>query len=69
MPAPTFQTEIDALRAALASGELTIEQNGERVTYRSAADIREAIAYFEGQAGKAGIGGGSRTTLASYGGF
>ncbi|KQZ31718.1 phage head-tail joining protein [Caulobacter sp. Root1472] len=48
MPAPDYATEITALRGALATGELTIESNGERVTYQSFADIRNRLTYFEG---------------------
>ncbi len=50
MPAPDYTTELAALRGALATGELTIESNGERVTYQSFADIRGRVAYFEGLA-------------------
>lgn len=50
MPAPDYATEIAALEKALASGELTIEANGERVTYRSTADIRAALGHFQNKA-------------------
>ena len=38
------QTQLDALEAALASGALTVEYDGRRVTYRSVAELKEAIA-------------------------
>lgn len=61
MPAPDFTAEITALQGAAASGELTIEQNGERVTYKNTADVLAAIAYFEGQAAKAATPVSSRS--------
>lgn len=55
MPADDqYQAELTALRAALASGVLTVESNGRRKTYRSAADLEKAIRHFEG------LGGGRR---------
>lgn len=50
MAAPDYATEIAALEAAAASGELTIEADGERVTYRSMADLLSALTYFRAQA-------------------
>lgn len=41
-----YSTKIAALEEALASGELTVESDGERVTYRSIADLKGAIDYF-----------------------
>lgn len=38
---------ITALETALASGELTVEYNGRRVTYRSATEIVSALDYFK----------------------
>jgi hypothetical protein len=38
---------ITALETALATGELTVEYNGRRVTYRSATDIAAALDYFK----------------------
>lgn len=54
MPAPDYTVEIARLEAAVSSGELTIEQDGERVTYRSMADLVTALNYFKGQATQAG---------------
>jgi hypothetical protein len=44
---------ITALETALASGQLTVEYAGRRVTYRSAAEIVPALEYFRRH--KAGI--------------
>jgi len=40
---------IDALEQALASGELTIEYAGRRVTYKSQDDLLKALEYFKRQ--------------------
>ncbi len=37
------QSQLDALEAALASGTLTVEFDGKRVTYRSLDEIQRAI--------------------------
>lgn len=68
MAAPDYADEIAGLRAAMASGELTVESNGERVTYRSMADIRAALGYFEGMAADASAAPRVRsgTTLATF---
>ncbi len=50
MAAPDYATEIAALTAAVASGELTIEANGERVTYRSMDDLMKALGFLERKA-------------------
>lgn len=42
-----YSTKITALESALASGELTVESDGERVTYRSVRDLKEALVYFK----------------------
>lgn len=63
MPAPDYAAEIDALRSGLANSELTIETNGERVTYQTFADIEKRIRYFEDLAATASGRGNS----SSYG--
>ena len=51
MPASdSYATEIEQLRAGMASGVVTIESNGRRKTYRSVAEIQIAIEYFTGLA-------------------
>lgn len=41
--------QLQALQDALASGELTVEFDGKRVTYRSIDDLRKAIATVQGE--------------------
>jgi hypothetical protein len=62
MPAPDYAVEIAALEKALASGELTIESDGDRVTYRSIADIMSALNYYQT---KAASGAGTMTRRSS----
>jgi hypothetical protein len=42
------QTELDALEKALANGELTVEYDGFRKTYKSTDEILKAITYVRG---------------------
>lgn len=60
MPAPDYAVEIANLEAAAASGELTIEQDGERVTYRTMNDLVRALNYFKGRAEEAQAPSASR---------
>lgn len=62
MPAPDYAAEITGLESALASGELTVEQDGERVTYRSRADIEGALTYFRNRAAAASTAPGARAS-------
>lgn len=59
-------TKIAALEAALASGELSVESDGDKVTYRSIKDLRSALDYFRGQ--QLAAGGVTRpvTTFACF---
>lgn len=41
-----YTTQIAAIDAAIASGELTVESDGDRVTYRSMADLLKARDHF-----------------------
>ena len=41
--------KITALEDALASGELTVESQGDRMTYRNVKELREALDYFKRQ--------------------
>ena len=50
MPAPDYAVEIAALEAAAGSGELTVESDGDRVTYRSTSDLLKMLDYFRGKA-------------------
>ena len=36
------QTDLDNINSAIATGEMSVEFNGRRVTYRSIADLKEA---------------------------
>ena len=55
------QTQIDTLRAAIATGALTVRNaNGETVTYRSLAEMRETLATMEA------VVTGSGTSRVSY---
>lgn len=43
------QTEIDALKAAIASGAKSISVNGRMVTYHSLAEMRQALRDMEAE--------------------
>jgi hypothetical protein len=62
MPAPDYAVELAALEAGMATGEATIESDGDRVTYRSVAEIMVALSYFRQRAADAC---GPRTRSAS----
>lgn len=68
MPAPDYAAEIAQLESALGRGELTVESNGERVTYRSTDALLNALAYYRREAAKNARGGraSSATTLAVF---
>ncbi len=56
-----------ALEDALLSGELTVESDGDRVTYRSVADIQKAIDHCDRQlAGQSDTALRPASTVASY---
>lgn len=57
MAAPGYETEIAALEAAAATGELTVESDGDRVTYRSTADLLKTLDYFRARAAAASAPG------------
>ena len=42
------QTDLDNINAAIATGEMTVEVNGRRVTYRSIADLERARSIIQG---------------------
>lgn len=60
--------KIAALETAVATGELTIESNGERVTYRSMDDLIKGLNYFKAQQAAASAAGNYGATLATFGG-
>ena len=43
------QTDLDALDQAIATGELTVEMNGRRVTYRSVPELLQARSHVAAQ--------------------
>lgn len=47
-------TQLEAIEAALASGELTVEYDGKKVTYRSTTDLRAARDLIRGELVAAG---------------
>lgn len=64
-----YAARITALEAAVGQGVLTVETDGQRVTYRSMDDLLKALTYFRAQAAQAG-GAGSPVygaTLATFG--
>lgn len=65
----TNAARIASLEDALGRGVLTVESDGERVTYRSTTDLRNAIDYFNrAEAAAVAPGGVQRpaSTLAVY---
>lgn len=62
-----YAAKKEALEDALLAGELTIESDGDRVTYRSMAEIRSAIAYCNEQiVAAASASPRPQTTLAAF---
>ena len=62
-----YTAKITALEDAIASGELTVESDGDRVTYRSMSDLMKARDYFvQQQAGQSGSTARPASTLATY---
>lgn len=51
------QSDVDALEAALASGELTVDYDGRRVTFRGIAELKDAIGYVKQQLAQATAAG------------
>lgn len=43
------QSDLDALETAIATGELTVEYDNKRVTFRSIAELVQAAAYVRSQ--------------------
>lgn len=42
------QTDLDNINAAIATGEMTVEVNGRRVTYRSIHELERARSIIQG---------------------
>ena len=66
MAAPGYETEIAALEAAAATGELTVESDGDRVTYRSTSDLLKMLDYFRTKAASASAPSGARAVVAVF---
>lgn len=68
MSSPTdYAAKKVALEDALLSGELTVESDGDRVTYRSVSEIERALAHCERQiAGQSNMALRPATTIAAY---
>ena len=60
-------TNIANLEAALATGELRVEVNGEMVIYRRVEEIKAAIQYFQLQLNSAAGNPAPSVTLATFG--
>lgn len=43
------QTDLDNINTAIATGEMTVEFNGRRVTYRSMAELERAKTHVQGE--------------------
>lgn len=50
-------TDLDAINAAIASGELTVKHGGREITYRSMADLLKAKQTIEADLAAAASGG------------
>lgn len=59
------QTDLDNLEKALASGRLTVEYDGQRVTFQSFEELRKRIAYVRNQIAGAPL----RRTMISHAEF
>lgn len=57
MPAPDYASEIASLEAAISTGTLRVEQDGEMVIYQSTAAMLKALDYFKTAAAKAAATG------------
>jgi 5-enolpyruvylshikimate-3-phosphate synthase len=56
------QSQIDALKAAIAQGALTVRHGDTSITYRSMAEMREALSMMEAEVN----GRRPRRTLATF---
>ena len=50
-----YAAKKEALEEALLAGELTVETDGDRVTYRSVAEIQRAIDYCDARIAEAAL--------------
>ena len=61
-----YSTQIAAIEAAIASGELTVESDGDRVTYRSMAELLKARDFFVAQQNAASASRRPASTVAVF---
>lgn len=54
------QADLNAVDAAIATGEMTVEVDGRRVTYRSVAELERAKQIIQGSLGQQSATGGVR---------
>jgi hypothetical protein len=60
-------TQLAALQAALASGELSVEYDGKKVGYRSVAELERAISVVQGALEAGGtLASTPRRSVAAY---
>lgn len=62
----TLQEQLDALKAARATGEKRVTYNGKTVEYRDISEIEKAIAAVEGEINAASSTPTSRSALAYF---
>lgn len=60
------QSDLSALETALATGELTVEYDGKKVTFRSVDELLKAIAYVKQQIGEASVSAPVTQSFASF---
>jgi hypothetical protein len=56
------QTDLDNINTAIATGELTVEVNGRRVTYRSVDDLLKARTAIQSDLAATSAGGRPRAS-------
>lgn len=61
-----YTTQIAAIEAAIASGELTVESDGDRVTYRSMGELLKARDFFVAQQTAAASSARPASTVAVF---
>ena len=62
-----YAAKLEALENALMAGELTVESDGDRVTYRSVGEIQRAIDYCNQRlASQTGASQRPATTVAQF---
>lgn len=61
-----YSAQIAALEAAIASGELTVESDGDRVTYRSMSELLKARDFFVAQENAASNSARPSSTVAVF---